>query len=455
MNALVARVTRRPSVVVAAGVALAVALGLFASVRPLEIQAVIVVPLLVHGALSLYRRGFARYASHAWLYTAAKRGLVLRVAFVALHIAIGVLFYGGKVDFIGWQRQVTDAWMDIVTGEASDFDTLTGTGIGNYGSFALLMALGAVTGPTLLGMFLGAAVLGMTGAYLFLRAYQRSFPEGAEQRFLPLTLFYLPSVGFWSIFLGKDCLAFLALGASTWALARLQVERAPRHLLSFAASGAALLMVRPHMGVAVAAGFALSVGFRPLARHGASGYLRPVKRLALLGIVAVLGAYVATLGLLQLGVQAVTLEGLAERAYMQQRGFAETEAASRLEATIESGDPEDVVGSIPFGVFTLLFRPLPWEAHNALALAAAADNVLLLGLVLWRWRALLASLRALHRQPLLVFCLTVFAVGAVALSFNWNLGTLARHRTMVLPFLLILLAGPPDASGRRRATATP
>jgi hypothetical protein len=54
-----------------------------------------------------------------------------------------------------------------------------------------------------------------------------------------------------------------------------------------------------------------------------------------------------------------------------------------------------------------------------------------------------------------VFCLTVFAVGAVALSFNWNLGTLARHRTMVLPFLLILLAGPPDASGRRRATATP
>ena len=80
-----------------------------------------------------------------------------------------------------------------------------------------------------------------------------------------------------------------------------------------------------------------------------------------------------------------------------------------------------------------------------LAIAAAAENVLLLALVFWRRRSLRRAFATLGRQPFMLYTLIVLAVGAIILSFNWNLGTLARHRTMVLPFLMMLLAGP----GRR------
>jgi hypothetical protein len=223
--------------------------------------------------------------------------------------------------------------------------------------------------------------------------------------------------------------------------------------VQLAASLALLVGVRPHMGVAASIGIALALGFQPLRQTGPAIFLWPLKRLALLAAVGVFGVVVITQGFVQVGLQAVTLEALAERAYTQQRGFVGTAAGSVLPPTIESGDPAEVAGAIPFGVFTLMFRPLPWEAHNVLAIVAAAENVFLLGLVLWRRRALLRSLRAVMSQPIMLYSLVVFLAGAITLSFNWNLGTLARHRTMVLPFFAILLAGPTPRPGKRQQTA--
>jgi hypothetical protein len=291
------------------------------------------------------------------------------------------------------------------------------------------------------------------GAYLFLRAHQVVVPDAVDRPFLARALFFVPAVGFWSIYLGKDSLAFFMLACGTYALARLLVGPAPRHLVALLVSLGLLFGVRPHMAAVVSIALAFALGLQPLEKRGAAGYLRPVKRLILLVAVSAGAVLSATQGFLQLGLETLTLELLAERAHTQQRGFVGTEAGSALPPTLESSDPAEVMRSIPFGVFTLLFRPLPWEAHNALAIAAAAENVLLLGLIAWRWRALLASLRAALGQPLALYSLVVLLAGSAVLSFNWNLGTLARHRTMVMPFLMILLAGPASFARDERGGA--
>lgn len=48
-------------------------------------------------------------------------------------------------------------------------------------------------------------------------------------------------------------------------------------------------------------------------------------------------------------------------------------------------------------MFTFLFRPLVFEAHNLVALAAALEGTLLLALVLWRWRNAVAAIRCAAR----------------------------------------------------------
>lgn len=449
LRSYAAVIGHRPVLVLWTALGAAIVLGLLAAVRPLDVQALIVVPCLVLATLAVFRRGFAPYANGAWLTWIARTGLFMRLGFVAVHLAIGFWFYRGEIDFIGWQKIVQDILARLLQGSRIDFGTvrpsggLGDLGIGNLASLVLLTLIGAVTGPTLLGMFPACAVLGAMGAYLFLRAYQTAFPAMVEDRFLPRALFLLPSVGFWSIFLGKDSLAFVLMAWVTFSLAGLLRRLRVWDLVGLLVSLVLLMGVRPHMAVVVSLGLALALGFRPLDRRGHAGLLWPLKRLALLGLVVGAASLMASEGLVQIGLREVTLEALAERAYTQQRGFARTEAASALPQTVESADPEAVFGSIPFGVFTLLFRPLPWEAHNILAVAAAAENMFLMGLILWRWRVLFASVRAAMSQPFVLYALVALLAGAITLSFNWNLGTLARHRTMILPYFLILLAGPP------------
>ena len=52
------------------------------------------------------------------------------------------------------------------------------------------------------------------------------------------------------------------------------------------------------------------------------------------------------------------------------------------------------------------------------------------------------------------FVIVAFLATSVVLAFDWNLGATQRHRTMVLPFLFMLLALP-RGRGERATTGVP
>jgi hypothetical protein len=384
-----------------------------------------------------------------------RSGVALRMGFTVVHLLVGFVVYRGAVDFVGY-HDLAGTWIDqflpkpdpYATGNLR-YDHFDQGSMANYVTILFVAALRILVGPQFIGLFMVTAAAGSVAAWLFYRAYEIACPEARGHRFFALAIFLLPTVGFWSIFLGKDVMVFFGLSVATYSMARLLVAVTVRDVVTLAVAVAFVMLVRAPVGIGVFLAVVMAILLRPLRWHGSEAWLKPIQR-TLVAVGIVLGFYyIAGAALLRFGVAELTLDALAERAALQHQGFAATEGGGQLESALTSTDPASVALFLPFGMMTLLFRPFLWEAHNALAVAAGVENLFFMALLVWRLRALGRSSLALVRSPFLVYAAVAFLMTTVALSFQWNLGATARLRTMALPFLLILMADPTPPSSRK------
>ncbi len=72
-------------------------------------------------------------------------------------------------------------------------------------------SLYAITGPTTLGGFLFFGWLGFWGCFFFYRAFKLAVPEGRARTYRWL-LYFLPSLAFWTSYMGKDAWMVFAMG---------------------------------------------------------------------------------------------------------------------------------------------------------------------------------------------------------------------------------------------------
>jgi hypothetical protein len=105
----------------------------------------------------------------------------------------------------------------------------------------------------------------------------------------------------------------------------------------------------------------------------------------------------------------------------------------------------------PNAIITVMFRPLPYEAHNFQALAASLENSFLLIYAFIRIPWGFAALRSMRRQPYVAMALVYTAMFIVAFSSFSNFGNLVRQRVQVLPFFIALLCIPPKRKERAPA----
>lgn len=105
-----------------------------------------------------------------------------------------------------------------------------------------------------------------------------------------------------------------------------------------------------------------------------------------------------------------------------------------------SDQVEEVLAQSPIGLAYALFAPLPWAIQSLSDLAAAMEmlllwDVILVAAVVSAWR---------HRNRWWAYApMLLIIVGALAVFtlFEGNVGTLFRHRAMIIP-LTIALASP-------------
>ena len=288
--------------------------------------------------------------------------------------------------------------------------------------------------PTLFVIFAFAA---LWGAYFFYRAFTIAFPDGDRWLF-GLLLILSPSILFWSSSAGKDALCQFFIGLTCYGFAKLNQRSGVIGVVLCAVGLGGVLLVRAHVAPMLAIGMTFPYVVGESGRRGANRVMRFFLIPLLLGgtyfVVRQAGSFLHVSG---------------ENAIS---GIQEADTVTRNSQI--GGSAFNTGSSLPVRIAEspfLMFRPFPWEAGNAMGLAASAESTGWLLLFWVRRRQIWSALRH-WRDPYVGFSLMYVAVFSVVFAASVsNFGILMRQRIMMVPVALMLICAKQKvASGRSR-----
>jgi hypothetical protein len=402
---------------------------------------VFLAPILVAASWPAFVRQ-ARRERDAGLVWVLVLALSLKLLGSLVRYWVSVHLYDGLADAFGYHYGGVELAMRF---RAGNFDTglasLSGTDFITFFTGIVY----TVTGPSIFAGYLLYSWLAFGGMFYLYRAFTIAVPDGRWRSYAKL-LFFMPSMLYWPSSIGKEAWMLFTIGLAAFGIARLLTGRPWRGL---AVAGVALwlaALVRPHVaGMAVLGLVVAYLLARPPRRLGALGPVVKLFALAALMVVSValLGktqAYLLNKGIdPQDGVNSV----LTETNRRTDTGGSSFQAPSTGQS----------LAKMPYAAVTILFRPFLFEAHNAQAAVTALESTLFLCLLVRRRRAVWHAVCHLRRRPYVAFILVYSALFVVAFSSIANFGILARERTQLLPFFLVLLALPAPRPRPRTANA--
>jgi hypothetical protein len=101
----------------------------------------------------------------------------------------------------------------------------------------------------------------------------------------------------------------------------------------------------------------------------------------------------------------------------------------------------------PRDLYSVMFDPLPITAHGKSELLAGLENLVIVVIILGSLRQLRYVIRVCRLRPYVLLCVIYSALFMYAFAALSNLGLIYRERTLLLPFLLVLLAIPVSPRG--------
>ena len=273
------------------------------------------------------------------------------------------------------------------------------------------------------------ALFGFVGVMFFVRAFVRGLPDVDPGRYAVLLLCW-PSLAYWPASTGKESLMMLGLGLAAYGLARL-LRGHWRALVPLAAGLGMCALVRPHVAlIVVSAGVgAIIMNSRRSAAGGV--FTRLVVIGGLVGVGTVLSDAVERLFDVQ-DLNVTTVNAALDLANHRSAQGGSSFVAARI----------DSIADVPWGVVTVLLRPLPHEATTAPGLVAAVEGIVLAVLLLGAVPRVMAALRTLRSEAYVAYAVAFVGIFIFLFSALGNFGILTRQRTMVTPLLLVLVALP-------------
>lgn len=363
-----------------------------------------------------------------YLRRLAMASLVAHMVASSVFLWVGIVIYGGVAD--------TFHYWTVGMGIASEFP-IVGWSVFQppYWSTNLIYNLcglaALLIGDAMPALFIASAFVSLVGGCLFYRAFVIAFPDGDRWLFGLLVLF-LPSILFWSSFIGKDAPIQFFIALTCLGFAELTQRSSSRGILYCALGLTGTMLVRAHVAamLAIAMTFPFAVG-KPKA--GGTGKAAKIILIPVLCVGTYFFISQAQSFLLANGDDA-NRSGNATSAAMI--ADAETKNSQIGGSAFNQGAslPVRIVES-PF----LLFRPFPWEMRTPMALAAAVESVGLMALC-WRRRREIWLMLRHWRDPYTGFILMYTVVFMIAFGGAIsNFGILLRQRIMMTPVVLMLL----------------
>lgn len=311
-----------------------------------------------------------------------------------------------------------------------DFFVDTGRTIPGTGSVRYATGLvHVVTFDDEFATFVIFALVGFVGLLCFIRAFVHALPEVDPGRYAVLLVCW-PSLAYWPASTGKEALMSFGLGLAALGLGRL-LHGSWRSALFLALGLGVAALVRPHVAlIVVTAGIgAMIMNSRREALGGVFSRLFVVG--ALVGIGAVLSDAVERLFEVQ-DLNVTSVSAALDLANHRSAQGGSSFVAARI----------DSIADAPWGIATVLFRPLPYEATSAAGLVAAVEGLVLAALLFGAIPRVIAAVRTLRREAYVVYVLGFVGIFVFLFSALGNFGILTRQRTMMTPLLLVLVALP-------------
>lgn len=285
--------------------------------------------------------------------------------------------------------------------------------------------------PTKLGGFFIFATLAFIGQVLLYAAFRRVFPS-PRVIWYAILIFFFPNILYWPSSIGKESLMTLFIGITAYGAARLFVNYQALWIGVFAVGVAGAGAVRSHIALALvlSAGAAIALGRAPKLEAART------RRLLALGGLALVLAFAVQYAINDFGIDLT--QGISDTLIEEE--LAEVEEQTDTGGSSVEGTAIRTPFDIPQAVLRVVFRPLPYDAHNAQALLnSLAEGTLLLALFIWRTPALLRNTIRRWREPYILMALVYSAGFIFGHSAILNLAIVARQRSQLIPFILVIL----------------
>ena len=422
-------------------------------------------PLTVWFAVAMW--ALHRYATSGreaderrWLTALLTIAVVLRVAAVAglfvttnhAQTPFGI-FFGDEAFYIRRSMWLRNVALGVPTHTADFIYAFDDSGWTSH--LYVLAFVQTLVGPSPYGVHLLGIAMYLFGAVVLYRAVRPTFGRTPALGGLGLLLF-LPSLFAWSISALKEPLYFLLTACSvSWSLAMVRNRHWAIKIAAFVAvvaAVAALQTIREQGGVLTAAGLMTGLVIAWLAS-------RPRVLIALMVALPIVTGAALSRPQNRLKVY-LTLQQAARQhwGHVETQGWVYTLLEPRFYGDVSTIADMQFVETARFVVRAFeryVTVPLPWEAQSTAALVDIPEQIVWYLLVLLLPVGLVCSFQ---RDPVLTGLLFGTAgVSIVAIALNsGNVGTLVRHRSLAVPYLLWLsLAGLCELlsrAGQRRTT---
>lgn len=351
-------------------------------------------------------------------------GLIVFIAGSLVRYLIIENFYGGASDAKGY----FGAGLILSQQFASlDFSNLvppfTDTASIEYFSGFLYTVLP----PSLLAGFVVSAAMSFIGSWHFFKAFVVAFPEGNRKLF-GFLIFFLPSFWYWTTSLGKDAPVMMGLGIATYGFALLFRRFSGKALFYLVLGLTPVAVVRAPIAVAIAVAGMGAYAMRPT--RARSAQTQALSYIVFLPLFALAAFFLMDQARQQVGA-------FIEGADLQTAFQTQQEANFTGGSNFTPPNPFTPTG-LPAALVTANFRPFPFEAGGLFPMLQSLEGVFILGLLLAKRRSVWRAMRSWRSNAMVVMAAAAVLIISVELASLANFGLLARQRTQVLPYLVMI-----------------
>ena len=362
-------------------------------------------------------------ADKKWLPTMIMAGFTAKLIASTVRWWVLVDLYDGSGDAVGYHKlglEYVHLWRSLrLPPMASGTEAMEGL----VGLVYLPYA------PNFLGGFYMFATLAFIGQIFFYLAF-RNATIPRRNKLYAAAIFFVPTVVYWPSSIGKESLVILGLGIAAFGLSKLFAQGSFGSIVPIGIGLLIAGIIRPHMSAMVAAAAVFALFFcKGTGVATMPGRRVPLLAMSLVGMVVLVSIAASNFNInLDAGVEG-ELDAFVENVEGQTTTGGSSVSGGFISSPVE----------LPEVTLRVLFRPLPYEAHNPPAFASSLEGAALLLLVAWRIVPMIKNGFRSRRDPYMLFCIMFTFLFVIAFSSFLNLGLMARERSQVMPFFLAMI----------------